>query len=199
MDQSDNVAALVLAAGASSRMGSAKALIPWRGTPLLRHVATAALESSCDDVFVVLGFEAERLRGALSGLKVHVAETHRWREGLSASLRAGVEAASLHSAHCGAVLVLLVDQPYVTAELIDALLAARKASGLAMAASSYADTLGPPAVFDHSLFPALLELEGDQGAKSLLLRNPSAVAQVPFPDGERDLDTPADLRSGDDG
>jgi len=199
LDGSESVTALVLAAGASSRMGSPKALLPWQGTSLLRHVTRIALKSPCDEVFVVLGCEAERLRGELDGLKVHVAETHRWREGMSQSLRAGVEAAGLSSPRCAAVLVLLVDQPRVTPELIARLLAARASSGLPMAACSYADTLGPPALFDRSLFPELLELEGDRGAKTLLLRDPSAVAPVSFPEGAHDLDTLADLRSGDDG
>lgn len=199
MNRSESVAALVLAAGASSRMGSPKPLLPWRGTSLLRHMLVVALASPCDQVFAVLGSEAELLRDELQGLPVHVAETERWREGMSASLRAGVEAAKLQSPGCGAVLVLLVDQPHVSAELISGLIAARRDSGLAMAACAYSDTLGPPALFDRSLFPELLALEGDHGAKALLLRDPSAVAAVPFPAGAHDLDTPRDLQSDEGG
>jgi molybdenum cofactor cytidylyltransferase len=194
LDRSDSVTALVLAAGASSRMGSPKALLRWQGTTLLRHVASVALESACDEVVVVLGSESERLRRELGDLPVHIAETQQWREGMSASLRAGVEAATLQAPGCGALLVLLVDQPHVSPQLIEKLLAARSRTGLPMAACAYSDTLGPPALFDRSLFPALLELTGDRGAKSLLLRDPADVAPVSFPEGARDLDTPADLQ-----
>jgi molybdenum cofactor cytidylyltransferase len=199
LERSDSVAAVVLAAGASSRMGSPKALLPWRGVSLLRHAVRTALASTCDEVFAVFGNDPGPLRHELRDLKVHIAETQQWREGMSASLRAGVEAVQIQSPGCAALLVLLVDQPHVTSELIDQLIATHRETGLKMAACAYSDTLGPPALFERSLFPELLALEGDRGAKALLLCDPNTVAAVPFPEGARDLDTPADLRREEDG
>lgn len=193
MDAGKRVAALVLAAGASSRMRSPKPLVRWRGASLLRQVAKTAIFSPCSDVFVVLGDRAERLRPEVGDLELRIVEAPDWRDGLSASIRAGVEAVATHAPHCDALLVLLCDQPQVSAELISQLIEARADTGLDMAACAYADTIGPPALFGRQLFAELARLEGDRGAKTMLTRDPSAVAQVAFPAGADDLDTPADL------
>lgn len=187
----EGIAALVLAAGASSRMGKPKPLIAWGETSLLRHVCGVALASACQEVWVVLGNQASALQAELGGLAVRIVVADDWQSGMSASLRAGVAALP---ASCSAALVLLCDQPHVTPDLIDQLIDARR-EHRTIAASSYGGTLGPPALFGPELFPELMRLQGDHGAKTLLTRDPTRVAAVPFPDGLRDLDTPADLEN----
>lgn len=189
---SDAPATLVLAAGASTRMGAPKQLLAWRGAPLVRHQTETALAARLGPVFVVVGAHAEACREALAGLPVEVVENGAWREGLASSIRAGLAAALAAEPELGSVLLLLGDQPLASAELLRALAAARR-PGEQAAATRDGAQLGPPALFARPLFPALAALRGDAGARALL-RDPHArVAVVPWPGAARDLDTPADL------
>jgi len=198
--QESEVAALILAAGASRRMGSPKALLPWGGRSLLRHVAEVALASPCRETFVVLGAEREQLARELHGLELQRVENEAWERGMGSSLAAGiraVEAAEDPRHPWRAVLILLCDQPAVTPALLARLIAladesAPPAAPRRMVACRYANSLGPPALFERSLFGELRALTGDRGAKALLLRNPEAVASVDFAEGALDLDTPED-------
>ena len=182
-------AAVVLAAGGSSRMGRPKQLLPFRGRTLLRHAAEVAVAAGGDPVVVVLGAAADRLRGELDGLPVTAVTNPDWQQGPGTSVRAGV--AALPDG-VTAVVVLLADQPFVTADDLRALIAARLASGLPMAASAYGGAVGVPAVFARACFPDLLALDPAAGAKKLLSRHPDRVAVVPLAAGALDLDTPAD-------
>ena len=110
------VSALVLAAGGSRRFGRPKQLLPWRGEPLIRHAARAALGSGADEVVVVLGADADAVRAALADLPIHVALNPGWESGLASSLAAGLEEAS-----GDAVLVVLGDQPVADAKVLAAL------------------------------------------------------------------------------
>jgi len=194
------VAALILAAGASRRMGSPKALLPWGKGSLLRHVAEVALASPCRETFVVLGAEGRRVADELRGLAVHAIENESWERGMGSSLATGiraVEAGEDPAEPWRAVLILLCDQPAVTPELLGRLISvaregARAEAPRTMVACRYAGSLGPPALFARSLFGELRALDGDRGAKALLLRDPTAVASVEFAEGALDLDTPED-------
>jgi len=198
-----DVAALILAAGASKRMGSPKALLPWGGRSLLRHVADVALASPCRETFVVLGAERGPISHELRGLALQQVEHEGWERGMGSSLAAGIRALEAREdpRHpWRGVLVLLCDQPAVTPALLARLIAlagegARDADSPRMVACRYADSLGPPALFERSLFGELRALEGDRGAKALLLRDPEAVASVEFAQGALDLDTPEDYEA----
>jgi molybdenum cofactor cytidylyltransferase len=169
-------------------MGESKALLPWGGESLLRHAVRAALDSRCARVFVVLGAEHAAHERALRGLEVSIVQHEGWREGIGSSIAAGA-ASIMAASDWEGVAMLLCDQPFISAELLDALIAARESEGRAMAACRYAGTLGPPAVFDGALLGELSALVGDRGAKALLTSDPSRVAIVDFPDGEFDIDT----------
>lgn len=185
------VAALVLAAGASRRLGQPKQLVSIEGVPLVRRIAQHAL-AACDAVCVVLGACADEVELALSGLPVALAHAPDWREGMAASLRRGVAWASV--AGHDAVAVFTCDQPRLTTEHARLLVAYFRAGGGLAVASRYADTIGVPAVFSRARFAELLSLRGDQGARSLLRTDPDVI-ELDWPDGELDLDTPADLAS----
>jgi molybdenum cofactor cytidylyltransferase len=183
-----DVAAIVLAAGASRRMGRPKALLEVGGRSLVRRAAEAARGSRAGSVVVVTGEEDEAIAGALEGAAATLHHPAA-REGLGSSIACGVAEADARGA--AAVLVLLADQPAVTAELLDRLLDAYEA-GADPVACHYAGSPGPPALFARRHFGALKSLQGDRGAKELLESEP-ARCDVPFPEGALDVDTPEDL------
>jgi molybdenum cofactor cytidylyltransferase len=184
-----HVAILLLAAGGSSRFGSPKQLIPFSGKPLLRHLAQAASRSKASQTYVVLGAMSEKIRPALDGLAVHIVQNNRWQEGISSSIHAGISALTKET---DAVLIMLCDQPHVSSELLDRIIEVQSMSRKPIVASEYADTIGVPALFAKLLFPELLALVGDHGAKQLIHGHPEDIAIVPFPGGATDIDTPED-------
>lgn len=190
---SAGVGAVILAAGSSSRMGRPKQLLRFGGESLLRRAALAALGAWCDPVVVVTGAHAAQARGELRGLNVREVENLGWESGMSSSVRAGVGALLETHADAGAVVLMLCDQPLVTAEVIAALVAAHRATGRAVVASRYAESFGVPALFARPLFGELSRLEGGAGAKQVIGRHAPSAHFVPFPGGEVDVDTPEDF------
>jgi len=182
------VTAIVLAAGASTRMGQPKLLLEVGGIPLVRRVAEAAVGSRAGSVLVVTGDDDSAIRVCLAdaALTIQNPEAH---EGLASSIAAGVAAAEARGA--SAVLLVLADQPAVSVEILDRLLDAYE-SGRDPVACDYEGGPGPPALFARRHFPALRALQGDRGAKALL-RSEDSVTRIPFLEGALDVDTPADL------
>jgi len=187
-------AGLVLAAGGSSRMGSPKQLLPVRGRPLLEHVVAQAVASRLDQVVVVLGDNAERIAAEVEMGRARVIVNHGYASGMASSLRAGL--AALGPAIERAV-VILGDQPDITAALLDELLDLQLRVGLPAAALSFGGLLHPPVVLDRRLWPELSSLEGDVGCRALIRSRPELVAPLPVSDDARhpiDVDTPDDYR-----
>jgi molybdenum cofactor cytidylyltransferase len=182
---------VVLAAGASTRLGHPKQLATHEGEPLLRRAALAAVQAGARPVVVVLGAHAPQVAPALDGLDdVTVVVNAEWPTGLASSLGAGLRA--LGSASCDAALVTLADQPLVDAADLRRLLAAFGAPARVVAAE-YDGTLGVPAIFGREHFAELLALTGDAGAGGWLRRHAGAVTAVPVPNASFDVDTAADL------
>ncbi len=185
------VAALVLAAGGSRRLGRPKLLLPYRGVPLLRRAVDAATAGGCDDVVVVLGADRERYTPLLAGSGARTAINPFYKEGMSSSLRTGLEAVP---PDCAAALILLADQPRIGAEVVRAILQTYAATGRPIVAARYGEVRGVPVLFDRALFAELLLLEGDQGARAVLERHPTDVAEVVIPpDAAMDVDRPEDV------
>jgi len=192
-EQSDHgVAIVVLAAGGSTRMGQPKQLLEHRGMSLIRHAATVALASSCRPVCVVLGDQAERLEQEISDLPVVVVRNDAWDTGMASSIRAGVQAVLEANPRADAVVVMLCDQPLVTAALLDALVEEWRTTGRSLVASDYGAEQGVPALFAHAWFGDLVRLTGDVGARTILRAHAGEVGLVPFPDAAIDVDSPAD-------
>ncbi len=179
--------AIVLAAGGSRRMGRPKQLLPFGGGTLLRHACRTVLDTPFRPVVVVLGAEAERCREEIGHLPVQVVVNPHWDDGMAGSLRAGIEALE-GDASVEAALVVLADQPRVTAD--DLVRLAALATADVPAAAGYGEVVGVPAVFPRRLFGELKALEGDTGARKVLARH--APALLPLPGAGLDLDTPAD-------
>jgi len=184
-----SVAAILLAAGGSTRLGQPKQLLPYCDRSLLRYVAETAQASAVGEVFAVLGFEAERMNSELRGLNVRSIVNPQWEEGVGSSIHAGV---SSLSTSIDATLLLLCDQPLITTELLNTVISTHEMSGKAIVACEYGGTIGVPALFARSFFSDLLRLQGDRGAKQLILQHADELATVPFPGGIVDIDTAAD-------
>jgi molybdenum cofactor cytidylyltransferase len=180
---------VLLAAGASRRLGRAKQLLVWRGETLVRRAARAALEAGVDELVVVVGAEQEAVADSLAGLELRVVENPHWPEGMGGSIAAGVRAAS-----GTAVLILLADQPGVDAALLGELIAGMRA-GHARVACAYRGTLGVPALFAAPAdLAALRELSGDRGARPLLQREGLPVLTIPTEQAADDIDDETDWR-----
>jgi len=184
-----SVAIVLLAAGASIRMGKSKQLLQFRNRSLVRYLTEVALGSRALYTCVVLGAESARVQQELADLPVTILHNSRWPEGMSSSIRVGL--ASLPDGVSGAI-IMLCDQPFVTTDLLNSMLDAYTSSGKPIIACEYAGTLGVPALFDRSLFPELFNITGDRGAKEIITLRAGNVHRIPFPDGTVDLDTPSD-------
>lgn len=189
-------AALILAAGESRRFGEPKQLADWGGRPLLEYVAGRAAEwPRVDEVYAVLGANAEQIMERVDLSGATVIENLEWREGIASSLRAGLDAL-LGDRKAGAALVVLADQPMVPAAAVERLFEARRRSGRPVILPRYRFRRGHPVLLDRWLWPRLAAgLEGDQGARNLFLAHPEWVEEVLIgEDAPRDIDTPEDLR-----
>lgn len=183
---------IVLAAGASTRMGQPKQLLACGKSTLLGTTLSAALKSECDPVIVVLGANVERIRETVPpGIQMVYNEC--WPNGLHTSIAAGLAKLGDLHANAAAAIFANADQPYITDAVFRRLVAAYRDTGKRICASAYAKTRGTPALFDASLFPELSRLSKG-GARTLFNRYPNDVAEVPWPEGAFDLDTPADYR-----
>ena len=174
-------------------MGRPKLLLEVEGRPIIRHAVERVISAGIRQVFVVAPPEHEALARALDGLEVRFAVNPAPEAGQGSSVSAGVRALA---AGTTAVLIALGDQPRVPAEVIPALLEALKRPGKCVAAPRYADGLGNPVLFAASVFPELLVLTGDRGARAVVLRDPSRLVVVDIGSAmPRDIDTPEDYES----
>ncbi len=174
-------------------MGRPKQTLRYRGESLLRRTALAAIGAGCRPVIAVTGAYAELSRRELEELDVREVLNTRWETGMASSVRAGVEGLVSADADADAVVLLLCDQPHVTAEVLSGLVMAYRATGRPVVASAYGGSFGVPALFGRALFAELAQLEGRAGAKQVIQRYASQAHFLPFRGGEVDLDTPDDF------
>jgi molybdenum cofactor cytidylyltransferase len=187
------VAGLLLAAGVSTRMGRPKQLLDWGGRSLVRATAETALAARLDPVLVVVGGARAEVERALAGLPLRTVANPDYAAGQSTSLRAGIAALEADS---DAVVVLLGDQPFVSAAIVERLVAEWRASAAPIVAPVYAGQRGNPVLFARAVFPELLAIRGDQGARTVLAADPARVRLVAFDDPRplADIDTLEDYQ-----
>lgn len=184
------IAAIVLAAGKSTRMGQNKMLADFRGKPLIRVTVESVLKSAASPVLVVTGNQAEEVRASLYGLEVAIADNPDYAQGLSTSLRAGL--AALPDAVAGAV-VCLGDMPLVEPAVIDRLIAAfNPAEGRLICVPAHDGKIGNPILWGREFFAEMSTLGGDRGARSLLDEHGDQVVEIAVSNDSvlTDIDTP---------
>jgi molybdenum cofactor cytidylyltransferase len=187
------IAGVVLAAGLSRRMGRAKLTLDLDGQPVIRHVVEALTGAGIEDLVVVVPPASSALEAALAGLPVRFAINPMPEAGQAGSVVAGVRALSPAAE---AAVVALGDQPHVPRAVLVGLCEAHRATRLPIVAPRYREGRGNPVLFGAAMFPELLRLTGDQGARGVIDADPTRVALVPFDlPMPRDLDTPDDYES----
>lgn len=189
------VSAVILAAGSSTRMGRDKLSLKFKGKTLLQHAIDNALASKASEVIVVLGHEAATLRAEIRpAARLRMVENPSYREGMSTSLKAGLRELDPQAE---AVLVLLGDQPLVDAKVLDALIDKYQETGASMVAPAYRGEWGNPVLFHKSLFPELMEVEGDVGGREVVARHRDRLELVPIESAlaSKDVDTWEDYLS----
>ncbi|MES2703887.1 MAG: nucleotidyltransferase family protein [Bacteroidota bacterium] len=187
-----NTGIIVLAAGASSRLGRPKQLLPYLGTTLLQHTLQVATGAATGKVIVILGANAAEIEKEIMEQNVQVAINNYWQEGMGSSIRFGLTQLLNVRPEVDAAIIMLCDQPHVTTGLLNDLVAARMHTQKKIIASSYSSIIGVPAIFDASLFPELLLLKGDVGAKNIIQRHSGGLGVISFEKGIVDIDTAAD-------
>lgn len=188
------IGGVLLAAGGSSRMGRSKQLLRVRGETLLRRAAYALTGSVCDPAVVVLGAEIDRCREEIADLPVSICVNKDWQTGMSSSIQAGVALSLAIEPDLNGVVIMLCDQPRVSAEHIDQLIAAFDPAETDIVAAAYSGTTGVPALFSRSLFDELLKLKGDKGARDLIRGNTAArIVTIALEEAASDIDTIEDI------
>ena len=188
MEQPLLVAAVILAAGGSTRMGQLKQLLPLGGRPMVRHVAEAVCRAGLAQVVVVVGAQADAVSQALASLPVELVVNEAWAEGMSTSMRAGLRVVR---PEIQAVLLVLADQPALTPDLVRTLVARYQATRALIVAPFYQGQRGNPVLFDRALFAELLAVEGDRGGRLLIMSHQEQVERVEVDDPAvvMDIDT----------
>ena len=190
-----NIGAVILAAGESSRLGQPKQLLQFRGKTLVRRIVDAAAEAGCSPIVIVIGSDKDKVGRELEQTSAVLIENVDWNNGMGTSIRVGVQHAIDIAPNVEAIVLLVCDQPLVDAHTIEQLIALRRKTKKAVVASSYAGTLGVPALFDRSCAEELLRVDDRTGAKQIISSNHDRVAEFLFPKGKIDIDTAADYES----
>lgn len=185
------IGTILLAAGASMRMGEPKQLLPFQGASLLRRQAQTALGAS-DAAVVVLGANAEIIKNEIADLPVQIAENADWQTGMSGSISCGLKTLLAGETKLEAVIITVCDQPLVDEHLLGKLVEKFRETAALIVACEYEATRGVPALFSRALFAELLALDETGGAKQIIKKYESQTAAVPFPGGAFDVDTKSD-------
>ncbi|MDY6973175.1 MAG: nucleotidyltransferase family protein [Thermodesulfobacteriota bacterium] len=191
----EKIAGLLLAAGASTRMGRPKQLLAAEGVTLLERVLGEVLKSDLDKVVLVLGHQAEEIKEVIGRFledpKLSVIENRHYKKGISSSIIAGLSIVKKSHDH---VMILLADMPHIDANLINLLLDRYLDSGFPIGAVEVEQKRSHPVIFNRNLYPELLKLQGDTGARGLFQKYDKSVCLIE-PDrfyDDRDIDTPED-------
>jgi molybdenum cofactor cytidylyltransferase len=201
MNQPPSTAAIILAAGSSSRMGGGrhKLLLPLHDRPVLAHVIDAVLASEARPVVIVLGHQAEQVRTKILAYRIHpnliIVENPRYLQGMSTSMHLGIQILttqdykkSTEFYSIDSALIVLGDQPLITARVIDSLITTYRITGKRIVAPLYDGKRGSPVLFDKSYFPELLEISGDEGGRRVVEKHREDMEVVEMSDTVANFD-----------
>jgi len=184
---------IILGAGNSSRLGQPKQLLMYKGKTLICQMAEEAIAAVGSPVVLVTGANAPQILEKLCGFAIEIVENEQWSEGMGSSISTGMKAIAKHPGLAG-VIIMVCDQPFVNAALLQQLIDQQTIAGKGIIASTYDNTAGTPVLFSNTYFDALTALEGQQGAKKILQQSTDDLALVPFPLGALDIDTAEDYQ-----
>lgn len=196
MDESspEHIGIILLAAGSSARLGEPKQLLRLEEHTLLEHSLQVAQNSAATSVVVVLGAYAEAIQKSLDSSAASVVINADWPEGMASSIRCGLKALLEINPAVRAVILMACDQPFIRPAVLNDLMETYRNSYCPIVTCRYTAAFGPPTLFDRSIFPELLALQGDTGARRILSQHADAVKAIPFPEGDFDIDTQADYQ-----
>jgi len=188
-----NIAVILLAAGASSRLGAIKQLLPWKGTTLLEHSIETISNLNCSDRFVVLGANHNLIKSKIDFSKVKVLVNNEWKLGLGSSIACGANHLLQNGFEVDAVLIILADQPLIDSKYLNSLIDTFEVDEKQIIATSYGNhKKGVPALFDKAYFKELSELNADKGAKTIIDNYSENVTTVNAEHLVFDIDTRED-------
>ncbi len=188
----EKIAAIILAAGPSSRLGRPKQLVEVDGQSLIERALDAANGAGYEPVLIVIGANHRQIVARIQKSGADIVRNVDWKQGLGSSIRAGIEQLLKRDPEASAVLLTVCDQPLVRAQHLRRLINFRRETGRPIVCSRYAETVGVPAIFGREFFGELRQL-GQHGAKQLLLSHPDQSAQISLPEAELDIDEEADI------
>jgi molybdenum cofactor cytidylyltransferase len=180
---------VILAAGASTRLGKPKQLLQYRGKTLLAHAINEAVNSNADAIVVILGKDADLFKKEIDDGKVRVAINSSWEEGMASSLRLGLDTLLNDKPYIDAVIFMVCDQPHVLSSILNELIITQQKTTKQIVTCNYGDSIGPPALFHKKYFKDLMKLSGDTGARKIIQENMNDMTTILFPEGEIDIDT----------
>jgi molybdenum cofactor cytidylyltransferase len=183
---------ILLAAGSSSRLGRAKQLIEFQGKTFIQKAIDEANKSQANCLVLVLGANADLIQTGFEPSSAAFIINSGWQQGMSSSMQAGLRFL-MEKEEINQVLLMLCDQPFVDASLLNQLINAKETSGKGIIAAAYSNTLGVPALFEERYFEELLQLTGSEGAKKVIFNHQAEVHALDFPLGAVDLDTEEDV------
>jgi molybdenum cofactor cytidylyltransferase len=185
--------AIILAAGASSRLGKSKQLLRIGGLTFLQQTISVAKDAGIDHIFVVLGANAEQHQESIKDRSVQVVRNNNWQAGMGSSIKLGLKSMLAANNKLESVILLVCDQPALTAVHLNLLRSTYEKSKKGIVASRYADTTGVPVLFSKTYYDSILKISDSEGAKAIFQQYPSDTAIVDFAGGEHDIDTLMDI------
>ncbi|HOX81716.1 MAG TPA: nucleotidyltransferase family protein [Chryseolinea sp.] len=186
------IGVILLAAGSSSRMGQSKQLLSVGNESMLVKMVKVSLRAGASPLIVVLGAGEQEHRDVIEDFPVEIVSNQQWSSGMGSSLKCGLNHLAKKFDYVDAAIVLVCDQPHVSSQYIQSIIERYEISRRSIVASYYAGASGVPVLFDKSMFPEILNLQDDEGAKKLITQHPRLLELVDFPEGSIDLDTPTD-------
>ncbi|SEH47748.1 nucleotidyltransferase family protein [Chryseobacterium culicis] len=188
-----NTGIILLAAGGSSRMGSPKQLLLFEGKTLLEKIIDISLNVfEKENIILVLGSEHEKIESSIQGKNISICINTNWKSGMASSINLGLKTLLLKFSEMEKCFISVCDQPYLNSDVFVEMINIFKTSKKEIAVAKYAETLGVPALFSKKYFEELIQLQGEQGAKKIILQNSDDVAVFEFEKGAIDIDTPSD-------
>ena len=186
---------VILAGGASTRLGRPKQLLQYRGKTLLNHAVSEASNAKADAVVVILGKNADLFEGEIDSQEVSVVINKNWKEGMASSVRLGLDTLLKSKPYIDAVIFMVCDQPHISSSVLNELITKQQKTTKQIVTCNYGESIGPPALFHKKYFRDLAKLNGDVGARNIIEQNMHDVAMILFPEGKIDIDTEDDYEA----